>query len=158
LCLKFATAFYEDALVVGPNNITSERLWNVGYNSTPFLDGLMQLSAIKAAVCSSGSDVVVAYSVWDCFKGKPDYMDSIASMWRFLYKSIREAGIGKIVFMQLVDGTRGSDKGQRDYFKFYSDVMSTIKTHWRRNAVVMDDKLIEQINQITKQNETYNNH
>ena len=138
---------------MGANGITSERLWNTGYNSTPFLDGLLQLSAIKSAASSAPGDLVETYSVWDCFKGKPDYMDSITSMWRFLYKSIREAGIDKIAFVQLVDGTKGADEGQKAYFKFYSDVMSAIKTHWRRNTIIIDQNLIEELN-----HETYNNH
>jgi len=142
----YVKSFLDGASVVGANDITSERLWNVGYSSTPILDGLMQLAAIKSVVYSSDRDVVVVHSLWDCFVGKPDYMPTVVSMWRFLYKAMREAGINKIIFVQLVDGTRTSDPKQREYWKFYTSVMDSIKTHWRRNVMVLDEDIINNIN------------
>jgi hypothetical protein len=138
---RYARSFFEGFVAVGPNGISSKRLWNVG-GSTPILDGLMQLAAIKTAICSSDRNVVVTYSLWDCFVGTQDYMDSMVSMWKFLYKTIREAGIDKITFIQLVDGTRKSDPRQQGYWKFYATAMSSIKGHWRRNIIVLDENII----------------
>lgn len=145
---EYARLFYEDGAFVGANGIDLKRLCGGDMDSTPFLSALMQLSAIQTAVAiANGRDVVIGYSIWDCFFNTPQYAESMDSMWRYLFKVMKTGGVGRIDFTILFDESLQGHKMERQkkYVGFCSSFFKRLFARRRMAVVVVDEKLKQQL-------------
>lgn len=148
LSAKYAEFFFEGGAFVGPNGIVLKKLYGNDMESTPFLSALMQLSAIQAVVGSAGGrDVVSGYNIWDCFFGHPQYLESMDSMWRYLFKVLKLGGVGRIDFTILFDITLPEEDmvRQRRYVAFCKAFFKKLGLGCRQTTTIVDNKLKKEL-------------